>query len=130
MESIEIDWVAIVVAACVNMVIGSFWYSKWLFGPTWMKLKKIKKIPLSGPKFAVEWGNSFCIAFFLSFFQAHFQTTSVLDSIFLGLLFWFGFVLTTQIQGAMWNRFTTKQLLIDSEFKLFSFLSMSGVIGA
>lgn len=32
------NWLAIVIAALANMVIGFLWYGTWAFGKSWMKL--------------------------------------------------------------------------------------------
>ena len=38
MPNVDINIWAVIVAAIVNMVVGSFWYSKSLFGKEWAKL--------------------------------------------------------------------------------------------
>jgi hypothetical protein len=43
MDGIQLDWVVILVAAIANFVIGSVWYSPWLFLKTWEKLSKVDK---------------------------------------------------------------------------------------
>ena len=32
------NWLAIIIAAIANMVIGFLWYGTWAFGKSWMKL--------------------------------------------------------------------------------------------
>ena len=32
------NWLAIIIAALANMVIGFLWYGTWAFGKSWMKL--------------------------------------------------------------------------------------------
>ena len=32
------NWLAIIVAALANMIIGFLWYGTWAFGKSWMKL--------------------------------------------------------------------------------------------
>ena len=39
--NVEINNVAVLVAALSSMVVGSFWYSKSGFGKTWMKLSNV-----------------------------------------------------------------------------------------
>ena len=36
--SVEINWLAVVLATASSMVIGSIWYSKSVFGKTWAKV--------------------------------------------------------------------------------------------
>jgi hypothetical protein len=33
-----VNWLAIIIAAIANMVIGFLWYGTWAFGRSWMKL--------------------------------------------------------------------------------------------
>jgi hypothetical protein len=33
-----VNWLAIIIAAIANMVIGTLWYGTWAFGKSWMKL--------------------------------------------------------------------------------------------
>jgi hypothetical protein len=132
MESIQIDWFAVVVAAVLNMVIGFFWYSRWLFGKAWHNLSKVSEASLKGDKKAVPFGCvvSLVIAFFLAFFEAHLDVTTVVDGLFLGFCVWLGFVATTQISAVVWCKAPFKLFLIDTGCKLLSFLVMGGVLAA
>jgi len=33
-----VNWLAIIIAALANMIIGFLWYGTWAFGKSWMKL--------------------------------------------------------------------------------------------
>jgi hypothetical protein len=33
-----VNWLAIIIAAIANMIIGFLWYGTWAFGKSWMKL--------------------------------------------------------------------------------------------
>ena len=131
MDSIHIDWLAVVIAAVLNMVIGFFWYSKWLFGDVWMKLRKFKEVDI-GMKTPIFYAFlvSLLIAYFLAFFEAYLGVTSVTDGMFVGFCFWLGFVATTQISSVIWCREPVRVFFLDTGCKLLSFLVMSGVIGA
>ena len=82
------DWLGIVIAAILNMVIGFFWYSKWLFGPVWLKLCDMKERELKMKKNARPLVYAFIvslvIAFFLAFFEMHLGITNVSDGMYLG----------------------------------------------
>lgn len=131
MDSIQIDLLTVFIAAALNMVIGYFWYSKWLFGPAWAQLNKVS---MNGKhnKLAPIYGLivSLVIAYFLAFFEAYMGVTTVTDSMFVGFCAWLGFVATTQIAAVIWHDRPFKGFLLDTGYKLLSFLVMSGVIGA
>jgi len=131
MEQIQIDLLTVVVVAILNMIIGAAWYSKWLFGPAWMKLKKINESKTHG-RLSIVYAFivSLVIAYFLAYFEAYLGVTTVIDGMYVGFCLWLGFVATTQISAVIWCETPFKLFSIDSGFKLLSFLVMSGVIGA
>ncbi len=55
MPSVDINWWAVIVAALVNMVVGSIWYSKGAFGKEWAKLtgRKLEQMSGGGSGYAV-----------------------------------------------------------------------------
>ena len=131
METIQMDWLVIFIAAVLNMVIGYFWYSKWLFAKAWHHLshnhdkKKEDKTTL-----LYGFINSLVIAFFLAFFEGYLGVTTVTDGMFVGFCFWLGFIATTQISSVIWGNGSFPLFCVDTGCKLLSFLVMSGVIGA
>ena len=130
MDNIQIDLLTVLIAAILNMIIGFFWYSKWLFGPAWMKLQKIKKMPGNNTSMFYEFIVSLIIAWFLAFFEVTLGITTVTDGMFVGFMFWLGFVATTQISTTIWGKAPFQLFFLDTGYKLLSFLVMSGVIGA
>lgn len=132
MEYVQIDWLVVVLAAILNMVIGYFWYSKWIFGPLWTKYAKRSEKEMSGngKTLVLTFIVSLVTAFFLAFFEAYLGVTTVTDGMFVGFLLWLGFVATTQIGPTIWCHKPFKLFLINSGYKLIAFLVMSGLIGA
>ena len=130
MDAIQTDWLVIFIAAVVNMFIGFVWYSKWLFGPMWSKLNEIKAKKMKKRTLFFSFLVSLVIAYFLSFFEGHLGITDVSDAMFVGFLIWLGFVLTAEVSAVLWGKKKPKVFLIDSGYKLLSFLTMSGIIGA
>ncbi len=132
MEGIQVDAFTVVIAAILNMIIGFFWYSRWLFGKTWMKLCHVTESSMKGKNitFLYAFIVSLVIAYFLAFFEGYLGVTTVTDGMFVGFCIWLGFVLTTQIGGWLWCKEPFKLLAINAGCKLLSFLVMSGVLGA
>ncbi len=132
MDNVQIDVLTVIIAAILNMVIGFLWYSKWLFGPAWMRLCHMKKEDCCAGKACWVYMAivSLVIAYFLAFFEAYLGVTTVTDGMFVGFCIWLGFVATTQISSVIWGRAPFKLFLVDTGCKLLSFLVMSGVIGA
>jgi hypothetical protein len=133
MYETRIDWVVVLIAAVLNMLVGFLWYSKWLFANEWMKHHKItendlKKMGAS----CMLWGFivSLVIAYFIALFEGKLGIANVTDGMFFGFCIWLGFVATTQISGVIWNKQPLKMFLIDTSCKLVSLLVMGGVIAA
>ncbi len=132
MDAYYTDWIAILIAALLNMVIGFGWYSKWLFGPTWLKLSQMKEkdVKPGGARFLGGFAVSLVIAYFLSFFQLQLGITNVADAMYLGAVLWLAFVATTQIGAVLWCKQPFQLFAIHTGCKLLSFLVMSGILGA
>ncbi len=132
MEEVQIDWIVVFIGTILNMLIGFFWYSKWIFGTTWMKLSEISEKHLKNYKSSMLYGLivSFITVFFLAFFEGLLGITTVSDGMFVGFCFWLGFVATTQISSVIWHQKPFSLFLIDSGYKLLSFVVVGGLIGA
>ncbi len=130
MNQVQTDWMTIGVAALLNLIIGFVWYSKWLFGPIWMKHQQVKEAKPNGTILLSAVVVSLVIAYFLAFFENYLGVTTVSDGMFVGFCLWLGFVATTQIGPVIWEKAPFQLFLIHTGGKLLSFLVMSGVIGA
>jgi hypothetical protein len=132
MEGIQIDLFTVLIAAILYMIIGMVWYSKYLFGPAWLKLRGMKEAEMKKNKLNVLWGFlvALVIAYFLAFFEGYLGVTTVSDGMFVGFCLWLGFVATAQITGVIWGKMPFRLFCIDTGAKLLSLLVMGGVIGA
>ena len=70
------------------------------------------------------------LSYFLAFFDASLQVTSVGDAMFSSLCLWLGFVLPTQLFPVIWHGKPVRLFLIEAGFMLLSLLVMGGIIGA
>jgi len=132
MEEIQIDWLVVAIGTILNMAIGFFWYSKWIFGAAWMKLAEVSEKHMKENKSAIVYGVivSFITVFFLALFEGFLGITTVSDGMFVGFCFWLGFVATTQISSVIWLRKPLHLFFIDTGYKLLSLVAIGGLIGA
>ena len=123
MEVPRIDYLAVFIAAIVNLIIGYVWYSRFLFG---------KHRENSSVKLTYLWTVLVAIltAWILAIFETHFRVTTVSDGMFAGFLAWIGFVVTTQIYAVIWAKMSWKHFAIHAGCQLLTYLSMGGIIGA
>ena len=128
----HVSWVAIVIAAILNMVINFVWYSRWLFGKQWCKLAKMKEDDMKDCRGAIAWSIviSLLTAYFLSWFEFHVGVTTVQDGLFVGFCVWLGFIATTQSSAVVWCKKPFNLYLIETGNRLLAFLVMGGVLGA
>jgi hypothetical protein len=133
MEPIDIDFVAVGLAAVLYAIIYFVWYSKWLFGETWIKHSDVKAAELKKTRWARLFWNftlGLIISYFVAFFEASLCVTTVADGMFVGFCFWLGFVATALLSPAVWIRKPMVLFFIECGAKLLAYLVVSGMIGA
>ncbi len=64
----EINFLAILVAAVVPLVLGFIWYNPSLFGTVWMRESGMTEEKMKGGNMALIFGVSFVMSLLLSFF--------------------------------------------------------------
>jgi hypothetical protein len=131
-----VNYISILLASVIGMVIGSLWYSKLLFGKKWMKLEKIG--PKTMEKMKQRPIGKILLVAFLSLVVTNFVLALVLDylpehSWNNGLLvagwLWLGFIATTQLSPVLWKGQSFKLYLLNVGQYLIAFLAMGAFIG-
>lgn len=69
----EFNYLAIIVAAFVPLVLGFLWYNPILFGNVWMKEAEMTEEKIKNGNMAVIFGVSFLLSIVLSFFTQFFS---------------------------------------------------------
>lgn len=64
----DINFLAVLVAALVPMVMGFIWYNPKVLGNAWMQAAGLNEEKLKGANMAVIFGLSFVLSFILAFF--------------------------------------------------------------
>jgi large-conductance mechanosensitive channel len=99
---VELNWIAIILAAVSTMIVGSIWYGP-LFGKAWTKLAKVKKdSDFGGMKAVIMYGGAFLgslitaivLALAIFIFHDFKQGNLLVDALMTGLLLWLGFTAT------------------------------------
>lgn len=65
----DINFLAVLVAALVPMVMGFIWYNPKVLGNAWMQAAGLNEEKLKGANMAVIFGVSFLLSFLLAFFM-------------------------------------------------------------
>lgn len=113
METIAINYFAVLVCGVLAMVLGYVWYGP-LFGKKWMEIVGVNAKDKAareamqkeaGPLYAVQFVLALLQAYILAHFIAGWQDASGTT---VALWIWLGFVMPTVAAGAMWNNDSKK----------------------
>ena len=129
----DINFLAVLIASIVSMIVGSLWYGP-LFGKAWMKLMNIDKKKVNEMK-KTGMGKSYFVMFvgllLSNYILAHFvdYTDSVTfgQGMLTGFWIWLGFLVTTMLGSILWDGKPFKLYLINV-LHYFVTLTISGGI--
>ena len=132
-----LNWLAILVAAVLCMVLGGVWYSPLLFARRWTILSGYD--PDDAAKMA-EMRKGAPRLYALAFLAAGLQgallakimwATGIKDPLYgmkLGLGIWLGAVMPVQLTGALFSRQKTQLFLINTGYQLVCYLAMGALL--
>src|SRR3989344_13062 len=134
MLNLEVNYLGVLIAAIVNIIIGFLWYGP-LFGKLWTKesgipLKKLenKKNKKVGSTYIAMFASSLIFSCVLSIILNSIEINLIIDAILTAVLIWFGFFAAIMLGQILWERKSLKLYLINSFYYLFSLILMSIVI--
>ncbi|MBN1915049.1 MAG: DUF1761 domain-containing protein [Parachlamydiales bacterium] len=127
---ISLDYLTIIVAAIVNVILGFLWYSPYVFGRLWLQLIHRHEKEMKITFFSLLGGIiiSLFLSFFLALVEAYMGVTSFWDGVVAGFIVWFGFVLPTQFSIVLWEKRPIKLFFIDNGIWLLGMLVMGGIL--
>ncbi len=131
METISINYFAVLVGAVLSMAIGAVWYGP-LFGKKWLEIIGATTKDLEArEKMQKSAGPLYVIQFVLTLFQVLVLAHLVADNVLVGglertLWIWAGFVIPTLAGSAMWTNESGKikwaRFLIQGGYQLTIFI--------
>ena len=128
--NILINYWAVVGATVAAMVVGALWYGP-LFGKQWRKLANCaegEKHKGAGQAMAGQLVATLLTAYVLAHFAHYANANSVLGGAKLGVWVWLGFVVTTQVQGVLFERKPRALFFINASNMLLTLLLMGMII--
>jgi len=126
------NWLAILVGALINMVVGALWYSPLLFSKQWMKLTGRKEM---GDKKEMPkmYGITFIGALLMSYVLMHFvQASGAMDALWgakIGFWLWLGFTAATTISSYLFEGKSLKLYAINAGYYLVVALGVGALFG-
>jgi hypothetical protein len=129
-----INYLAVLVAALVQFVLGALWYSPALFINKWMEATGVTADmgkQMTGGQMAMNFGGSFVAYLVCYYVMAHFVqyagAKTAKDGAQTGFWLWLGFVATTILVNVIYQMKPISLFFIDGGHTLISFLA-GGII--
>ena len=130
---IQVNYVAVVLAAIAAMVVGGIWYGPF-FGKAWMKLVGVSKESINKAEMPKLYGIMFIGALVEAYVLSHFiHYAGAVGPILgakTGLWAWLGFVATTMIGNYMFAKRPMKLYYIDAAYALVNLVVMGAIIAS
>ena len=131
-----VNYLAVLVAAIINMVIGAIWYSHSLFGKNWMELAGVRpedaEKRAGGARRAYSWTfvASLLMAYALARILWYAGPQSAIGGGMIGLLAWLGFVATTVGANYLFEGRPCRLYAINTGYPLVSLIVMGAILAA
>lgn len=133
MANLDINFLAVLVAAGATFALGALWYSPLLFARQWVaahgltpeQVEAMRKS--TGPAYGVTFVCWLAMAAALAVLTQRIGVDTALGGLKLGVLCWAGFAATVGLSGHMFSERRLSGYLIDTGYQLVSLLGM-GVI--
>ena len=126
-----LNYLAIIVAWIVSVVLGSFWYSPAGFSKLWSSLSGVDmmKTPKSESNRAILFVviSSLLQAFALAIVLNSLDVSSVKEGVIASLVLWFGFTALTTVGNTLYQRQSWKFWWLNASFFL-AVMVINGII--
>ena len=131
----DVNYLAVIAAIAVNMIVGAVWYSPLLFARPWMVAngfteEQIKAQGSATRGYIVSVIASVVIAFAIALFAQAAGAGAAIDGLLLGLAAGVGFVATTSATNYIFESRPLKLYLINAGYPVVSFTLIGLLIGA
>lgn len=138
MPPVPINYLAVIVAATVSMVVGALWYGP-LFGKQWMALSGMTQANLDAAKkrgmskmyvvaFIGSLVMSYVLAHALVFASVYLNVSGIGAGLMAGFWNWLGFVAPVTLGGVLWEGKSWKLWGLNNSYHLVTLLLMGVVL--
>jgi len=132
LDTLQINWLAVVAASVAMFVLGGLWYSPMLFYKGWLSATKLTETELKGRNMPLVFGMAFVLTFLmavcLAFFLAD-QKTDLAWGITAGLLAGLGWATFSFAIIALFEKRTLSYVLINGGYITVGFVLMGAILG-
>ncbi len=122
-----VNYLAVLIAAILNMALGALWYSPALFGKSWMALTQ-KRMAGSQRAYALTFVGSLLMAYAVARIVWYAQAHSVIAGALIGLLTWIGFVATTHASNYLFEGKSFSLYSLNTGYHLVALIIMGALL--
>jgi len=126
-----VNWLAIIIAAVANMVIGFLWYGTWAFGKSWIQLsgrnmgEGMQAGPLYGLTAVAAVAQAITMAWFVSQTGANSGSAGAIVGLYVGL----GFVATAMFAEVLFAGRHPRLYAITAGYSVVAAIVQGAIIG-
>ena len=130
MPSVDLNYMAIVAAAVVNMVVGAVWYSPALFAKQWAALtgRKMNEMGNGAQGYVLTAIGALVQAWILSHIVSYAGADTAVKGAMVGFWLWVGFVAITQGVNMVFAGTRKKLWAINTGYFLVVLLINGGLL--
>jgi len=120
---------AVLVAAAFNMILGSLWYSRILFGTLWMKLIGKTEEDLGGAAgaYVASILSGLVASYVLAIVVRMSGATTFFAGLLVGVVLWIGIGSTATLVVSVFNGPSVKAWLLHACYQLIVFAAAGGL---
>jgi len=126
-----VNWVAIVIAAIAQFIIGWIWYGP-LFGKTWMSMMGMSQQSMSREgmrkTMTLTFIGSLVTAAVLSMLVGWMGAKTLSAGIAAGFWAWLGFVATVTLGGVLFAKMSWNLYILNNAYQLVSLAVMGAIL--
>jgi hypothetical protein len=133
MPVVDINYLAVVIAAVVNMVVGAAWYSPALFGKEWSRLigRRMEDMRKNaGPGYAITTVGALVQSWIFAYLLGAMSITTAAEGASIGFLIWIAFVAVTQGVNTVFSGSRKKLWAINTGYFLVVLIINGAILAA
>jgi Protein of unknown function (DUF1761) len=128
---VHINYLAVVVAALANYIIGAIWYGA-IFGEAWKKMSGITDMKPTPQNIVLGMVSALVMSYVLAhaivFASAYMKASGVSAGLTGGFFNWLGFIATVTLGGVIYEKRPWKLWLLNNAYWLISLLVMGTIL--
>jgi Protein of unknown function (DUF1761) len=132
MQDVDLNWIAIIVAAIIPMVLGALWYSPVLFAEPWMRAVGRTREELGDAQlgYLLSAVGALVTAYVLARVVKWAEVDDLWNGALVGIFAWFGFVATVLAVTTYFGGRPRQLWLINAGYQFVSLVLMGALLGA